>query len=401
MPKKVLYISASLGLGHITRDLAIVNQLRKQNPDVELSWLAAHPANLLLKEAGERLAPEANMLGDDNIAAEEAAREGYRLYLGDYGTNVAEAWAQNVNAFTQAISKDQYDLVVADESYEICQALKDGQVQLDVPFVMMYDFFGGGLPMRWNPIERWRAYKRNRRRAEENSLFFSKEKNTALFTGEPEDIPYGRLGLLLPGDRRLVQGIYTFTGYILPFDPAAYTDKDQIRANLDYGAEPLLICAIGGTAIGKELLTLCAEAYPLIRQEIPGLRMILVCGPRLDPKALDLPQEVEVRGYVPALYEHLAACDLAIVQGGGATTLELTALRRPFLYFPLEEHFEQQDHVATRLARHQAGIKMCYSRTTPRSLADKAVANLGKEVTYVPISIEGARRAAGVLSRLL
>ena len=48
----------------------------------------------------------------------------------------------------------------------------------------------------------------------------------------------------------------------------------------------------------------------------------------------------EVRGYVPNLYQHFAACDLAVVQGWGTTTLELTALSRPFLYFPREQHFE-------------------------------------------------------------
>lgn len=59
---------------------------------------------------------------------------------------------------------------------------------------------------------------------------------------------------------------------------------------------------------------------------------------------------MEVQSYVDRLYEHFAASDLAVVQAGGTTTPELTALRRPFLYFPLEEHFEQQVHVAGRLA---------------------------------------------------
>lgn len=51
----VLYISGSLGLGHISRDLAIANQLRKLLPEVEIEWLAANPANIMLEEAGEKL----------------------------------------------------------------------------------------------------------------------------------------------------------------------------------------------------------------------------------------------------------------------------------------------------------------------------------------------------------
>ena len=71
-----------------------------------------------------------------------------------------------------------------------------------------------------------------------------------------------------------------------------------------------------------------------------------------------------MRGYVPDLYRHLAACDLAVVQGGLTTTMELTAARRPFLYFPLRNHFEQNLHVAHRLDRHGAGRRR--RRTTRR-----------------------------------
>ena len=90
------------------------------------------------------------------------------------------------------------------------------------------------------------------------------------------------------------------------------------------------MCSVGGTSIGKDLLELCAQAYPIIKQKVPDLRMVLICGPRLAIDELRVPGEIEVKGYVPALYEHFAASDLAIVQGGGTTTIELTALNRPF-----------------------------------------------------------------------
>jgi len=89
------------------------------------------------------------------------------------------------------------------------------------------------------------------------------------------------------------------------------------------------------------------------------------------------------------------------VQGGGTTTLELTALRRPFLYFPIEGQFGQQVYVAGQLARHRAGAKMQFSRTSPESLAEMVVANLGKEVDYAAIPTDGAQRAAHLVSELL
>lgn len=93
--KQILYVSGSLGLGHITRDQAIANELRKQNNDIEISWLAAHPATKLIEEAGEHILTEADQYSNDNIPAEQAAK-GYQLNLLKYLTKASKAWKNNV-----------------------------------------------------------------------------------------------------------------------------------------------------------------------------------------------------------------------------------------------------------------------------------------------------------------
>ena len=397
--KKILYVSGSIGLGHVTRDLAIAGQLRKQYPDVELFWLASHPATIPLKEAGEKLLPEADIYGNDSVPAEKAAR-GFGMNLLKYASKTRREWAHNVKIFRQIISKEKYDVVIGDETYEIGIALSMKLVRLKFPFVMIYDFFGLDSVTE-NPIEKLGFYTWNWIWAKTDRKLLSGQKNLALFAGELEDIPDKGLGILLPSRRDHAKTYYKFTGYILPFDPAQYTDKIMIRERLGYGKEPLVACSIGGTAIGRDLLDLCGRAYPIIKRKVPDLRMVLICGPRLPVEGLEVPEQVEVRGYVPALYEHFAASDLAIVQGGGTTTLELTALRRPFLYFPLAYHCEQQVHVAERLARHKAGVKMVYSQTTPEILAEKVIANLGKNVDYPPIPVQGAQKAAQLIGELL
>jgi UDP-N-acetylglucosamine:LPS N-acetylglucosamine transferase len=183
--------------------------------------------------------------------------------------------------------------------------------------------------------------------------------------------------------------------------PEELGDKKQMRDKLGYGDELLVICSIGGTAAGNDLLDLCGRAYHLAVDKIPNLKMVLVCGPRFDPGSLNMPRGTTIKGYVPNLVEHFAACDLAVVQGGGTTTLELTVLRRPFLYFPLERHCEQQIHVAGRLARHRAGVKMSFKNTTPEILAESIADNIGKEITYDPIPVDGARNAAEKIRRFL
>jgi UDP:flavonoid glycosyltransferase YjiC (YdhE family) len=397
MVKKILFISGSLGLGHIVRDLALARELRKQIPEVKISWLAAHPANLLLKEAGEDILPEADQYADDNIPAENAA-SGFHLNLMQYLSNANQEWKKNVNVFKQVIDKEQYDLIIGDETYEITIALKKKYVVLESPFVMIYDFLGCDS-MTGSPIEKLNVYIWNW--IWSGNKIFSDDKKLALFVGELEDIPDIGFGFLLPRRREYARKFYEFIGYIFPFDVADYADKARIREKLGYGEEPLVVCSIGGTSIGKDLLELCGKTFPIIKESVPDLRMVLVCGPRLSPESLEVPEEVEVRGYVPALYEHFAASDLAIVQGGGTSTLELTALRRPFIYFPLEGHSEQRLHVGSRLNRHQVGIKMDYSGTSPSSLAKQIISNLDKEVNYASIPTDGAQKAVQLIKKLL
>ena len=93
--------------------------------------------------------------------------------------------------------------------------------------------------------------------------------------------------------------------------------------------------------------------------------MIVVAGPRIDPSSLPDRRDLEIRSYVERLYRHLAACDIAVIQGGLTTAMELTANRRPFLYFPLRHHFEQNFHVRHRLERYGAGRCMSYEHDGP------------------------------------
>ena len=101
------------------------------------------------------------------------------------------------------------------------------------------------------------------------------------------------------------------------------------------------------------------------------------------------------------LYRHLAACDLAVVQGGLTTSMELTANARPFLYFPLRHHFEQNFHVHHRLERYGAGRRMDFETDGPAEIAAAIAEEIGREVDYRPVETDGASRAAALIAELL
>jgi predicted glycosyltransferase len=158
---------------------------------------------------------------------------------------------------------------------------------------------------------------------------------------------------------------------------------------------------VGGSGVGRSLLLRVMAAFPSANQLVPELRMIVVAGPRIDPASLPAHDGLEVRTYVPDLYRHLAACDLAVVQGGLTTSMELTANRRPFLYFPLRHHFEQNTHVPHRLERYGAGRRMDFETATPEVIAQAIAEEIGRDVDYRPVETNGAAVAAARIAELL
>ena len=398
MVRKILYISGSLGLGHIKRDLVIARELRAVCPDVELSWIAADPASKLIEEAGERLHPEAASYANDNEPAEKAARDG-QLNLLKYLMKASKDWRQNVETYDRINAAEHFDLVVGDETYELNVGFMKQPALKKSPYVMIYDFVGldsmTSNPMEWMGIYMWNRIWSNDFKKGRDPVH-----DRALFIGEEDDVADKPFGPLLPNRREWARSMCDFVGYVLPFDPAHLQDRSRIRARLGYGDGPLIVCSVGGTAIGRELLTLCGRSFAHLEKRLDGVRMVLVCGPRLAAEALEAPEGVEVRGYVPDLFEHFAACDLAIVQGGGTTTLELTALKRPFLYFPIEGHFEQA-MVAERLERHKAGVRMSLSKTSPRDLAEQVLTTLQSDCAIAPIPVDGGRRAAELIAEMM
>jgi hypothetical protein len=392
MKCKVLYVSGSLGLGHVTRDLAIARELRRLCPQIDIEWIAGSPASDVLVAAGEKLVPEQSRYRGETDLAETVSRHG-SLSLTTYVFRALAAWFHNARLIGNVASHGEYDVIVGNETYEIPVSNFFGmRVLPPIPFVMMYDFWGMEVTSG-SVVEHLGAWIIN--------LIWSQEwrvtargQNAAVFFGEIEDVPDRPFGVLLPNRRRYAQEHVEFVGYPVSFDVNDLPRRDVLRRELGYGEEPIVICTVGGTSIGSDLLELCGRAFPIAAARIPGLRMIIVAGPRIDPKSLDVPGQVERHGMIQQLWRNLAVCDLAITQGGGTTTLELEALRVPFLFFPLSHQSEQEVTIANRLARHGAGIRMRLSSTSPEELADAIVDNLYDKLSYPPIPVGGVHLAA-------
>ena len=209
-------------------------------------------------------------------------------------------------------------------------------------------------------------------------------------------------GTALPAMREWIPRHFEFSGYILEQDPTTFGSRDELRQVLGYRPhERVCIITVGGSAVGTHLIRRILQGYAAVQAKLPDLRTIVVTGPRIDPGSIEVPAGVEARAFLPDLNRHLAACDLALVQGGLATCMELAAAGTPFLYFPLRNHFEQNFHVAHRLDRYGAGIRMDYMTATPDMIADAMVTASQAPTGFKPVEAGGAVRAARMLAELI
>ena len=398
--KRALYVSSPIGLGHAQRDLAIADELRKLHPDLEIDWLAQHPVTAVLGARGERIHPASAHLANESRHIESESAE-HDLHCFQAIRRMDEILLSNFMVFHDLVREEQYDVWIGDEAWELDYYLHENPEQKRAAYVWLTDFVGW-LPMEDGGDREALVTADYNAEMIEHIARFPRLRDRAIFVGNSEDVVPEAFGRDLPLIREWTEQHYDFAGYVTGFDPGAFADRERLRSELGYAPdEQVCIVTVGGSGVGGDLLRRVIEAFPEAKERVPALRMIVVAGPRIDPLSLPTFPGLEVRPYVHELYRHLAACDLAVVQGGLTTSMELTANRRPFLYFPLRHHFEQNFHVRHRLARYGAGRCMDFETSDASAIAVAIAEEVGREVDYRPVETDGAARAAALVAELL
>ena len=399
-PTRALYISSPIGLGHARRDLAIARELRRLRPGLEITWLAQHPVTKFLEEAGELVHPASAELVSESAHIESESSQ-HRLPVFSTWRRMDEVLLANFMVFHDLVRDEAYDLWIGDEAWELDYYLHENPELKTAPYAWLTDFVGWIAMPSGGEREAFLTADYNAEMIEQVERF-PRVRDRAVFIGNPGDVVPGRFGPGLPLMRPWVRRHYDFSGYVLGTDVPRARERPRLRSELGFvPGETVCVASVGGSGVGGGLLGRLMEAYPAAKARIPGLRLIVVAGPRLDTATLPAVSGVEVRGFVPDLPKLLTACDLALVQGGLATAMELAAARQRFIYFPLIDHCEQRIHVRHRLDRYRAGRFMDYVGTTPDKLADAIVAELAQPVRTRPVERDGARRAALLLAPLL
>jgi predicted glycosyltransferase len=395
--KKILCLSNPMGLGHVTRDVAIMRALRKRLADVEIEWLTAPPNTVFLREMGEKLHSASNDYSSPSEAAEKMSQPGFR-YDTKIGFEMSLAVAErNAEVLARALTGCKPDLVYGDEALDVLFLLLKYPELKQWPLIWLTDSMTGSA--RPDDMQMF-----------VQSLQAFKEQNIGpyalLYVGTEEDIPDRSLGPGLPTAKTFFNEFFKAVGYILPFegDSLLRERKAQLKSRLGYSPEEqLVVASIGGTGIGRELLERVGEAFSELNKVSGGkLKIVLVCGPRLAPESLHLTQDgIQIRGYVPRLYEHFAAADFAIIEGGLTSAVELAAVGTPFIYVPLSGHAEQEREVAPRLERLGVGTRMSYDQLSPQGIARVYEETLKCKTRQAELPFNGADVTAEIIMKFL
>ncbi|HEX2818222.1 MAG TPA: glycosyltransferase, partial [Phenylobacterium sp.] len=311
-----------------------------------------------------------------------------------------EILVRNFRIFQEAVEAQPYDLVIADEGWEVDHFWHEHPGLKRAPLVWMTDFVGFAPMSEGGAREALLIADYNAEmigHVEANPGL----RDRAIFVGNPADVVDDRLGPDLPGRRAWTEDRFEFGGYILGDDVPMPADKVELRARLGLRPdETVCVVAVGGSGVGLPLIRRILAAIPLAQARRPGLRTIVVTGPRLAAGQFATMPGVEIRGYEPELPKLLAACDIALVQGGLSTCMELAATRTPFLFFPLRHHFEQNVHVRRRLEAYGAGRMLTFAEATPETIAAALDAELDRRVAWKDVERDGAQRTAHMIAEL-
>ena len=278
--KRALYISSPIGLGHAWRDVAIAQELRRLHPGLTIDWLAQDPVTRVLEAAGERIHPASRHLANESRHI-EAEADGHQLHAFGAVRRMDEILLANFMVFHDVTRSEQYDLWIGDEAWELDYFLHENPELKAAPYCWLTDFVGW-LPMP--ALGERDAHLTADYNAEmiEQIARFPHVRDRSIFIGEPEDVVPDSFGPGLPQIRDWVAQQFQFSGYVSPAGNPG--DRVAERAELGYREdERVCIVSVGGSGVGVELLRKVIASYPEAKARVPELRMIVVCGPRIDP----------------------------------------------------------------------------------------------------------------------
>ena len=158
--------------------------------------------------------------------------------------------------------------------------------------------------------------------------------------------------------------------------------REELRNKFSFNKKTIVV-SVGGTDAGKFLIEKTFEACTKIKDDA---ELVIVTGPSLE---IDSLKNARNLGFVNNLHEIIFAADLIVSLAGKSTIDESKAYGTPGIFIPIKNHFEQEDNAKEEGFSYEDVNRL-------DSLINKKL-----EEKRNPHNYDGAKKAADIIKKFL
>ena len=287
------FFSSPIGLGHVTRDIAIANNFENNVTNFVTGSGAAKILKNLDFKVQDVYNPPSFIIQDGSLKNQAKWLWNYYQYYKD---------CKNIS---QKILKiDNPDLIISDEDFAALSNAQNMKIQTVLITDILETRFTKGL-----------------------TSFIEKKMNKSMHNIIKKcDV------VIIPENGDDQDNIKK----VGPIVRKTNFSREELREKFSFDKKTIVI-SIGGTDAGVFLIEEALNAISKINQDV---QVVLVSGPAINKTF----ENVENLGFVNNLHEVIFAADLIISLAGKSTIDEARAYGTPGIFIPIKGHFEQEDN---------------------------------------------------------
>jgi len=287
------FFSSPIGLGHVTRDIAIVNNLK----DFSVNFVTGSGAAKIVKKLDYAVN---NVYNPPSFIVKNGVLNNQTKWLWNY-----YQYYKNCKKISEKIIKENNsELIISDEDFASLTIAQE----LRIPNILITDV----LETKFTKgITSFIEKKMNK-----SMMKIIKNCDVVIIPEEGEDVD----------NIRRIGPIVRKINY----------SREELRKKFGFNKKTILI-SVGGTSAG---LFLIHKSIKVILKLGLDIEIILVSGPSITQKF----DNVKNLGFVNNLHELIYASDLVISLAGKSTIDEAKSYGTPGIFIPIKGHFEQEDN---------------------------------------------------------
>ncbi|MFM9875366.1 MAG: glycosyltransferase [Nitrosarchaeum sp.] len=333
------FFSSPIGLGHITRDIAITNYFE----NISTKFVTGNGAAKILKNLGFKVE---NAYNAPQFNIENGRLKNSTMWLWNY----YQYYKKCKNISKNIIDLDNPKLVISDEDFASLTIAQNKKI----PTILITDVIQTNF---LNGI----------------TSFIEKKMNKSM-----QEIMKKCDAVIIPENGEDEENIKR----VGPIVRQTNFSRQELREKFSFNKKTIVI-SIGGTDAGLFLIEKTLEAIQKINQD---LNVVVVSGPALNKKFDD---SIKNLGFVNNLHEIIFASDVIVSLAGKSTIDEARAYGTPGIFIPIKGHFEQEDN-----ARNE-GYVFEDIKKLDKLIIEKI------EQKRDPVESKGAIKAYNVIKKLL